>query len=187
MTKEIKIGHVDENGYLCVAGENQKCSDFHGNMCEYFNKCDGKKCIDDERGDKSNVCFIKIRSKNMTREKAREAAKVMLAYADGKDVNTKYNDAWVVDKNPEFNFGIRSYRIKPEPKYRPFETIEEVEPFFGKKIRFKSNKSSCILTGAEYQETCMHLECGSGKAAAWYVFDNATFEDETPVGIKVSD
>ena len=63
----------------------------------------------------------------MTREEARKAAEVMLAYADGKEIEYK-NGAlkdWSITSVPTFNWGSNDYRIKPEPKYRPFKDAEE--------------------------------------------------------------
>ena len=63
----------------------------------------------------------------MTREEARKAAEVMLAYADGKEIEYK-NGAlkdWSITSVPTFNWGSNDYRIKPGSKYRPFKNAEE--------------------------------------------------------------
>ena len=63
----------------------------------------------------------------MTREEARKAAEVMLAYADGKEIEYLCKDGWRVTTNALFNWNndANYYRIKPEPKYRPFKNAEE--------------------------------------------------------------
>ena len=65
----------------------------------------------------------------MTKEEIKEAAKVMEAYANGKKIqcndNHLGNGEWVTTDNPSFNWDKYAYRIKPEPKYRPFKTQEE--------------------------------------------------------------
>ena len=61
----------------------------------------------------------------MTREEAKELLPIMQAYAEGKTVqylNKEYN--WQ-DFDDQSFFGGVSYRIKPEPKYRPFKSQEE--------------------------------------------------------------
>ena len=64
----------------------------------------------------------------MEREEARKRAVVMMAFANGSDVQF-YNgstEQWE-DLAPEcvlFDSNTE-YRIKPEPKYRPFKTHEE--------------------------------------------------------------
>ena len=62
----------------------------------------------------------------MTREEIKDAAKVMEAYANGKKIQflDEYNK-WIDVANPSFNWSIYIYRIKPEPKYRPFKNQEE--------------------------------------------------------------
>lgn len=70
----------------------------------------------------------------MTREKAKEAAEVMLAYADGKEIEFKEkgiaNEQWKTFRHKKdtflcFNFDRFDYRIKSEPTYRPFLSMEE--------------------------------------------------------------
>lgn len=63
----------------------------------------------------------------MTREDARKAAEVMLAYADGKKIECCYykNGRWEETDSPEWDFTEYFYRIKSQPTYRPFKTAEE--------------------------------------------------------------
>ena len=62
----------------------------------------------------------------MTREEARAAIKVMEAYANGKKIQrTDLDGNWFDCENPNFDWASFNYRIKPEPKYRPFKTQEE--------------------------------------------------------------
>lgn len=63
----------------------------------------------------------------MTREKARKAAEVMLAYADGKEIElfSRYAMDWIKADAPNFNWESINYRIQPEPTYRPFKDKEE--------------------------------------------------------------
>ena len=62
----------------------------------------------------------------MTREETREAVKVMVAYANGKGIQyLDDNNKWIDTPNPVFDWSRWAYRVKPEPKYRPFKTQEE--------------------------------------------------------------
>ena len=67
----------------------------------------------------------------MTREDARKAADIMLAYADGKEIEWKdrsgcrNNGEWVSNNLMHFNWENNDYRIKSEPKYCPFNSTEE--------------------------------------------------------------
>ena len=64
----------------------------------------------------------------MDRNEARKAAEVMLAYADGKEIEWKDKNSsskWVPNERIYFNWEINDYRVKPESKYRPFKDAEE--------------------------------------------------------------
>ena len=61
----------------------------------------------------------------MTREEAKELLPIIQAFAEGKNIQYKDDmDRWVDIKNPSFK-SFFEYRIKPEPKYRPFKSQEE--------------------------------------------------------------
>ena len=64
----------------------------------------------------------------MTREEAKRRAELYSALANGKTIQYKADhDKWV-DLKMDLMCGIAEsfrYRIKPEPKYRPFKTQEE--------------------------------------------------------------
>ena len=67
----------------------------------------------------------------MTREEARKAAEVMLAYADGKAIETRFNcdtdeKDWHLTDIPTFDFQTKQYRVKPkfDPKtLQPFDMV----------------------------------------------------------------
>ena len=61
----------------------------------------------------------------MTREQAKEILPIIQAFAEGKAIQfkTKYVD-WIETDCPTW-VKQSQYRIKPEPKYRPFESQEE--------------------------------------------------------------
>lgn len=62
----------------------------------------------------------------MTKEKAKQMAEVLNAYAEGKPIEVLLDGEWgEVDLN-EYSFDENdSYRIKKTPKYRPFKNTEE--------------------------------------------------------------
>ena len=61
----------------------------------------------------------------MTREEAKELLPIIQEFAEGKNIQYKYDmDSWIDIKNPSFK-SFFEYRIKPEPKYRPFKSKEE--------------------------------------------------------------
>lgn len=64
----------------------------------------------------------------MTREQVRDALPILQAYADGKAIqyrcDGKYSDIKTILLG-ELEINSARYRIKPEPKYRPFANAEE--------------------------------------------------------------
>lgn len=67
----------------------------------------------------------------MTREEAKKAAEVMMAYANGKEIEFCHDgENWNLcigdgDDLLGFDFSRFEYRIKQEPTYRPFKNKEE--------------------------------------------------------------
>lgn len=51
---------------------------------------------------------------------------VLQAYKEGKKIECRFDDDYEIDKHPIWDFSTYEYRIKSEPKYRPFESAEEV-------------------------------------------------------------
>ena len=81
-------------------------------------------CAAQQREDGKNVQFKKI-SKTMTREETKEMLPIIQAWAEGKTIQVKEHGRWVELCIDDFNLCPDMYRIKPEPKYRPFKTQEE--------------------------------------------------------------
>lgn len=120
----------------------------------------------------------------MTRKEAKELLPIIQAFAEGKTIEVRAgNDSWI--KTDEVYGGRNNdydYRIKPEPKYRPFKNAKECwqemqkhQPFGW--VKFKEIKS--LITQVS------HLCVTIGKN---YYFKEAneifTFADGTPFGIK---
>ena len=62
--------------------------------------------------------------------KVSEQINIMIEYQDGKTIEQKRFDRneWesiVYDENYQFDFVSNEYRIKPFPKYRPYESVDE--------------------------------------------------------------
>ena len=118
----------------------------------------------------------------MTREEARKAAEVMLAYADGKQIEYKVRggDEWRPINEldtPLFDWNSTKYRIKPESTYRPFKNKEECWAEMQKHRPFGwlKHKEDGYLT-------CLI----DVKDDVNFIVDNEkfTFADETPFGIN---
>ena len=126
----------------------------------------------------------------MTREETKKNLPLITAYAEGKTI--QYYDYgrkdWVtIDVDPSFCCGFK-WRIKPEPKYRPFETEKECwnemlkhEPFgwIEVDVTYKSI--------ASVQEKYLYLNGENSLRHYSTLFRDATFADGQPFGIKVGE
>lgn len=65
----------------------------------------------------------------MDRQQAKELLPIIQAFAEGKNIEYRskgFNEDWKkVTQIPGLSFNSFEYRIKPEPKYRPFKDAEE--------------------------------------------------------------
>lgn len=112
----------------------------------------------------------------MTREEAKELLPIIQAYAEGKTI--QYLDIdfnWKDFDDDDFSIGI-SYRIKPEPKYRPFKSIEECWDEMLKHKPFGWVKDE----DGQY----IHVVSVRDEKSFNYWFERYTFTDEAPFGIK---
>ena len=56
----------------------------------------------------------------------KEKIEIMQAYNRGEQIQISYDDnVWEDVKSPGFNWVNYDYRVKPKPKYVPFETAEQ--------------------------------------------------------------
>ena len=61
----------------------------------------------------------------MDRNQAKELLPIIKAFSEGKDIETKTGSGWISIENMSFAGNPDSYRIKLEPKFRPFKDAEE--------------------------------------------------------------
>ena len=131
----------------------------------------------------------------MTREEAKRRAELYSALAKGKSVQVQgINGSWVDVDIDKLNYFIETpiFRIKPEPKYRPFESQEECwnemlkhQPF-GWVIDKADNKYfdiSMIHHSTEIKSETKVITVGKVHTLK-EAFNNVTFTDGTPFGIK---
>lgn len=125
----------------------------------------------------------------MNRNKAKTLSPIIKAFSEGKTIQSRCikgdTSLWYDDEDPSFDDDFE-YRIKPETKYRPFANAEECwvemckhNPFGWVKDR---NGSAFVIENVDsrgfvevYDEgTCNFKE----------VFENRTFADGAPFGVK---
>ena len=128
----------------------------------------------------------------ITREAAKELLPIIQAFADGKKIETRYDIYDWTETEVLHLESNNEYRIKPEPKYRPFRTQEECWNEMHKHPDFGWIKGK--VTG-EYKQVIRVFGYGtelifniSYNSPADYspemMFDSYTFTDGTPFGIK---
>ena len=130
----------------------------------------------------------------MTRDDAKKLLPIIQAFAEGKNIQYKEDiDRWVDIKNPSFKSFVE-YRIKPEPKYRPFKSMEECfdemlkhHPFGWLKSKM-NGRFSCIgeVYGSDEFET-VYIALSTSESlsrSSDSMFEQYTFYDGTPFGIK---
>ena len=123
----------------------------------------------------------------MDRNEARKAAEIMLAYADGKDIEFLSDDGWEVASNPDFNWGDEAtfYRIKSSSTYRPFKNAEECWQEMQKHQPFGWITKGMKLYAIKVIEcNTVFIDDGcENRSLIGYFKDSFTFADGTPFGI----
>lgn len=61
----------------------------------------------------------------MNRKEAAELLPIIKAFSEGKEIQYKSNGSWYSAEDIVFIGETQRFRIKPEPKYRPFANTEE--------------------------------------------------------------
>lgn len=125
----------------------------------------------------------------MTREDAKQLLPIIQAYSEGKEIEGLYKGTkspWFKIKDMDLNGGI-IFRIKPEPKYRPFKDAEECwqemlnhQPFGYTYDRFNDIRDSITkvaTTGVSYDSPTV--------ISFAEIFGRFVFADGVPFGMKV--
>ena len=126
----------------------------------------------------------------MTREDAKQLLPIIQAFSEGKCIQTKTGSGWVNMENMSFAGKPKLYRIKPEPKYRPFANAEECwnemqkhQPFGW--LKDKNDGHLTLITVVD-NNNMMALNGRVG----WdflSMMNNYVFADGTPFGVKVEE
>lgn len=131
----------------------------------------------------------------MTREEIKKVLPVIQAFTEGKIIQTKNGDeTWItIDKEADLNIESLAeypdcFRVKPEPKYRPFKDADECwqemlthQPFGW--VKYQCDFFQIIHVDDNsigYGSTCgtiLHSKFED-------IFKDSTFADGTPFGVK---
>ena len=129
----------------------------------------------------------------MTREEAKNLLPIIQAFAEGKTIQLFTNGIWEGAENPSFE-ELSRYRIKPEPKYRPFKTREECwnemlkhQPFGWVKSKVKGyfHLIGLVQWASELEDVMIIFATSEQLArSSRSLFEDFIFADGTPFGIK---
>ena len=131
------------------------------------------------------------KEENMTREEANKILPILQAFAEGKAIESRCikgdKSLWYNDDDLSFDDDLE-YRIKPEPKYRPFANAKECwqemqkhQPFGW--LKDKNDGHRTLITVVD-NEDMMALNGITG----WdflSMMNNYVFADGTPFGVKI--
>lgn len=122
----------------------------------------------------------------MTREEVKAKLLIMGAYSEGKTIQIKSNDKWVDLHEPDFRASPDKYRIKPEPKYRPFKSREECWQEMQKHQPFGwiRGKYSAVLYHIDSIASDRVVYAFGSHMNFDFIIKNYEFADGTPFGIK---
>ena len=142
----------------------------------------------------------------MNRQQAKDLLPIIQAFAEGKTIQYQYtlSSPLIVTDNPswkdvlpgesvDFNNRSSKYRIKPEPKYRPFIDNKECwnemlkhQPF-GWVRTMNAENDYYIIDGVLYSENidCPVVTMAGESYDYKEMLDIYLFADGTPFGIKI--
>ena len=125
----------------------------------------------------------------MTREKVKQLLPIMQAYAEGKTIQFLDRGKWADVYETDFYQSPDKYRIKLEPKYRPFKNQEECWEEMQKHKPFgflKPKDNECFyFIGSVNKDDTITLAIEPNTDYAYhYIFEHYIFSDGTPFGIK---
>ena len=140
----------------------------------------------------------------MTREEAKTMLPIIQAFAEGKEIEFRskgFDEEWKkVNEIPGLSYSSFDYRIKPEPKYRPFKDADECwqemqkhQPFGW--VKEKGDKPSyellaCVSENDEAPISfAVYGSLGMGiidRPSIEFneIFNAFTFADGAPFGVK---
>ena len=121
----------------------------------------------------------------MNRQQAKELLPIIQAFVEGKTIEARTNaiSKWIETTTPKFDL-LHEYRIKPEPKYRPFANANECFEEMKKHQPFgwvKAYYGQFVIT--EIRDSKATIGRNDRLLDFDYIFSNYKFIDGTPFGI----
>ena len=141
-------------------------------------------------------CLKNWRIENMDINNLKKIMPILQAIVDGKTIqhetiNREWYDTNVASLDHLVTY-YKDYRIKPEPKYRPFKDAEECwnemlkhQPFGW--VKDKKDVHHRVLITAVDDDTCGMSLNGNAAWSLSGIMDLFTFVDDTTFGVKVEE
>lgn len=125
----------------------------------------------------------------MNRNQAKALLPIIQAYAEGKAIESRCikgdTSLWYDDKDPSFDDDFE-YRIKPEPKFRPFKNAEECWQEMMKHQPFGWVKSTLFKDlDLVNRVTTLYVEINRDIIDYKDALEKFTFADDNNFGVKV--
>ena len=123
--------------------------------------------------------------------KVSEQIAIMKAYEDGKSIEQKRLDRteWesiVYVEDFPFDFVANEYRIATEPKYRPYESVDEAfndAKKHGFWMKHKSSGRICFSTRFLEERNTIYI---NSQASVCGLGDYIWLDDGSPCGVKIN-
>ena len=122
--------------------------------------------------------------------KVSEQIAIMKAYEDGKTIERRAIFTWAWKslgyvENYPFDFVSNEYRIKPEDKYRPYESVEQAftdAKKHGFWLKHKLSGRICFLTSFLEERNTIYI---NSRATVCGLDDYVWLDDGSPCGVKI--
>lgn len=130
----------------------------------------------------------------MNRNQAKALLPIIQAYAEGKAIESRCikgdKSLWYDDEDPSFDNDFE-YRLKPEPKYRPFKNAEECWQEMSKHQPFGwVSGNNCFYNIVSVSNIDVSMANVSGDIVILNfsdVIEENTFADGATFGVKVEE
>ena len=129
----------------------------------------------------------------MTREEVKEMLPILQAYAEGRTIQFLDGGKWLDLCETDFYESPDRYRIKPEPRYRPFKTQEECwnemlkhQPLGWLKSKYKGyfHLIGLVQFASELEDVMITFATSENLARSSHsIYKNYIFADGAPFGV----
>lgn len=121
--------------------------------------------------------------------KTKEKIAIMQAFADGKPIQYKFKDnptnKWMDFSEcvePSWNWDLVDFRVKPEPKVRPY-TFEEMCEAVSKHGALVRTKDKAVYTVIYFDEEIVSYLHDITETYAEFMSKNVWLDDNSPCGV----